>query len=120
MELHEKIAKVRETLTERGLAKSALERLDTGQVCLRGALGVALCGSAYAWDRVSTREVDEFLNGLAEKRGWRDERDHRGLGLGIGLPAHVNFNNDPHTIESDVIEFLHEAEIAAKELHATS
>jgi hypothetical protein len=109
MELHEKIAKVRETLAERGFAKNTLCDRETDAVCLRGAQGVALYGNPYDYKE---DEVDRFLFEQAVKQGYSISN----VGTIWQAPPHVNFNNDPRTTAADMDDFLHEAEIAAKEL----
>lgn len=120
MELHEKVAKVRDVMAERGFFKNGVVEVlpgnsgwkyeesmyadsrycTQGRVCLRGAQGVAFYKSPFYWEQ---DEVDEFLCEQAKKRGFH---------------CHTGFNNHPSTTAADIDAFLHEAEIAAKELVA--
>lgn len=114
MKLHERLAAMREYITEHGLCKFMLED-DAGQVCLRGALWKVRVS------RSEESEVDKFLADLAiEMSLWPGPNVPVTSSSGMVRiyrrdSAHVYFNNHPDTTEQDVIDFLHTAEVRAKE-----
>lgn len=111
MELHEKIAKAREVMTERGHCRMEFQNAQ-GQVCIRGAYALAMTGNAFGFD-VLMDGTDVFLADFALANGyWKSEPGQEWS----DSAAHVFFNNQEETTEADVLNFLHEAEIAAKEL----
>jgi hypothetical protein len=107
VELYEQIAAIREVILERGWCKRNIMDSE-GRVCLRGAEGIVTDKNPTSW---RADEPDRFLSELAEQRGF-STAPYGG--------AHVAFNNHSDTTEQDVIDFLNEAEIAAKELAAAS
>lgn len=116
MELHEKIAAMREYITEHGFCKWELQ--DTqGRVCIVGADVKTSSHFGY----YEGTEVGTFLANLAIELGLVEPYttlDHPVMGGTVYPPSDANiaFNNHPDTTENDIIEFLRTAEVKAKEL----
>lgn len=102
MELHETLDKAADVMTERGQAKRTFKD-PIGRVCLVGAIAVALGYEAN--DYFPVRWETRFCNVLFGKL--HDENPDQ-------MPA-ITWNDQPETTEGEVIDFLRQAAIAAKE-----
>lgn len=114
MELHEKIAAMREYIQEHGWCQWRLKD-EQGRVCIVGADDATYQGYHNG------PYVGHFLAKLAVELGLVEElsiiRDEYGNVFHYDVnDANIAFNNHPDTTENDVIEFLGIAEIRAKEL----
>jgi hypothetical protein len=112
MELHEKIAAMRTYIAEHGFCK--FQTKDAmGRVCLSGA------DIETGW--VLQTDVFGFLSALAIELRLVEPNTTLKTPFGIRMTyppsqAAMAFNNHSDTTENDMLNFLHIAEIRAKEL----
>lgn len=109
------IAKIKDVLLERGRNKGELEDPDTGKVCLVGAIGAA-----------NGIQLTQTQNGYTEDRG-EAYQEVMALPVAMFIKEQISDNtkhtaasvvyrfNDNAELDSEVFDFLDEAQIAAKE-----
>ena len=113
MKLHEQIEKVKETILERGFVQGRLINAQ-GEVCVRGAIGLTERGLVGSFDVHGV--LHRFLSRLAAERMGGAPVTIQVDGYKIRMDALPAFN-DTHS-EAEVLAFLDEAAIKAKELEA--
>lgn len=109
-EIADTIGRMKEVLLERGRAKVALENSD-GEVCLLGAVCVAQgvpITTLTATQIYGALEVEPVVQFLAHRISPKPDVD--------AVPSIWVFNDNPHTTDQKVFDFLDEAQIAAKDL----
>jgi hypothetical protein len=100
----EKLTKAADVIGQLGLTKDQLQDRDTGAVCLRGAINIALSGSPFNWG--DDRDVTDAIVAVA----------HTSRILSTFAPFDdleiydvVRWNNAPDTTADDVILLLRRA-----------
>ena len=109
MELHEILDKAADLMTERGFCKR-IEEDHHGRVCLVGAINLVTIGTAITMPNEDGEKAISFCGNLLYGR----------FSSPIGLMdrSPVYWNNMSERTEAEVVDFLREAAIAAKELEA--